>query len=333
MRTVSQLQMPVTGAPRGEGKIVGRAIADGGVASNALRPEGLVPGGLVAGLASGVVRESGLGEKLLQVGELAAAAGKTVRAIHLYEELGLLRPDARSKGRFRLYDPQAVTRVRWIGKLHDLGMSLSRIQEVVAEWEGAPSAGRAMSKVRSIYVSKLEETRAQIARLRDLERELTESIDYLDTCETCDSSLSDEAPIPDFSVAVVRRLPQIAETSHMHSHPTSTTGDAESAPEVGSCASCAMRERENEPELVAGIHHYPIVHHSIDHHSIEQAGADVAARGNVPRARPSSASTVGEQVGVKPAGGKPSAARGKPSSGKPSSLKVSAGKPSRSVGE
>jgi DNA-binding transcriptional MerR regulator len=263
-----------------------------------------------------------LGEKLLQVGELAAAAGKTVRAIHLYEELGLLRPDARSKGRFRLYDPQAVTRVRWIGKLHDLGMSLSQIQEVVAEWEGAPSAGRAMSKVRSIYVSKLEETRTQIARLRDLERELTESIDYLDTCETCDSSLSDEAPIPDFSVAVVRRLPQIAETSHTHSHPTS--GDAEGAPEVGSCASCAMRERENEPELVAGIHHYPI-----DHSPIEQGGAEVAARGNVPRARPSS---VGKQAaGGKLSSSKPSSS--KPSSTKPSSSKLSAGKPSRSVGE
>ena len=214
MRTVSQLQMPVTGTPRletgvVERSLVERSLVDGLVAG--LAQAGLAQAGLAqAGLAQGGVRESGSGEKLLQVGELAAAAGKTVRAIHLYEELGLLRPDARSKGRFRLYDPQAVTRVRWIGKLHDLGMSLSQIQEVVAEWEGAPSAGRAMSKVRSIYVSKLEETRTQIARLQDLERELTESIDYLDTCETCDSSLSDEAPIPDFSVAVVRRLPQIA---------------------------------------------------------------------------------------------------------------------------
>ena len=62
-------------------------------------------------------------ERLLQVGELAKAAGKTVRAIHHYEEIGLLKPDARSKGRFRLYDPSAVTRVRWISKLHDLGMN------------------------------------------------------------------------------------------------------------------------------------------------------------------------------------------------------------------
>src|SRR5947209_7637254 len=58
-------------------------------------------------------------DDLLQVGDLAKQSGKTVRAIHLYEELGLLRPHARSKGRYRLFSADAVTRVRWIGKLQD----------------------------------------------------------------------------------------------------------------------------------------------------------------------------------------------------------------------
>ena len=60
---------------------------------------------------------------LLQVGDLARESGKTVRAIHLYEELGLLRPHARSKGRFRLFGQDALIRVRWIGKLQDLGLT------------------------------------------------------------------------------------------------------------------------------------------------------------------------------------------------------------------
>lgn len=123
---------------------------------------------------------------LLQVGDLARAAGKTVRAIHHYEELGLLAPSARSKGRFRLYEPSAVARVRWIGKLHDLGMSLAEIRVVLEGWEAAPSAPGAMAKVRGIYAEKLDETRAQIARLVDLERELEASLTYLDTCDRCD---------------------------------------------------------------------------------------------------------------------------------------------------
>ena len=128
----------------------------------------------------------GLSEQLLQVGDLAKASGKTVRAIHHYEEVGLLKPHARSKGRYRLYDQAAVTRVRWIGKLHDLGLSLSQIQEVVAAWESAPSAPEAMARIRSMYLQKLQETRAQISNLMSLERELLASIDYLDTCDTCD---------------------------------------------------------------------------------------------------------------------------------------------------
>src|SRR5215212_11812259 len=70
-------------------------------------------------------------EDLLQVGDLAKLCGKSVRAIHLYEELGLLRPHARSKGRYRLFSQDAVMRVRWIGKLQDLGLSLPTIQTVV----------------------------------------------------------------------------------------------------------------------------------------------------------------------------------------------------------
>jgi MerR family copper efflux transcriptional regulator len=123
---------------------------------------------------------------LLQVGDIAKAVGKTVRAIHHYEEVGLLRPHARSKGRYRLYDESALARVRWIGKMHDLGLSLSQIQEMVETWEAAPSAPGAMAHMKSVYRTKLDETRAQIGRLEMLERELTASLQYLDTCETCD---------------------------------------------------------------------------------------------------------------------------------------------------
>jgi MerR family transcriptional regulator, copper efflux regulator len=126
------------------------------------------------------------GERLLLVGDLAKASGKTVRAIHHYEEVGLLRPHARSKGRYRLYDQASLDRLRWIGKLHDLGLSLGQIQEMVELWETASSAPGAMARIRAVYRQKLEETRAQITHLTALERELAASVEYLDTCDTCD---------------------------------------------------------------------------------------------------------------------------------------------------
>lgn len=124
---------------------------------------------------------------LMQVGDLAREAGKTVRAIHLYEEMELLKPAARSKGRYRLYGPEALVRIRWIGKLQDLGLSLTDIKAIVKEVEAegrASSAPSAMVKVREVYKQKLDDTRAQIDRLRTLEREIMASLDYLDTCKS-----------------------------------------------------------------------------------------------------------------------------------------------------
>lgn len=134
---------------------------------------------------AGEVRGTGE-EELLQVGELAKAIGRSVRAIHLYEELGLLKPHGRSKGKYRLFDQDALVRARWIAKLQDLGLTLAQIQEVVREWEQAPSAPGAMNLMRSTYRSKLAETRELIRRLRGLESELAASLHYLETCSTCD---------------------------------------------------------------------------------------------------------------------------------------------------
>ena len=125
-------------------------------------------------------------DKLLQVGDLARESGKTVRALHLYEELDLLRPAARSKGRYRLYSADALVRIRWISKLQDMGFSLADIQTVVKDWESAGSATGAMVKVRDVYKKKLDETRATIRRLEALEHEIRASLAYLDTCDVCD---------------------------------------------------------------------------------------------------------------------------------------------------
>jgi len=125
----------------------------------------------------------------MQVGDLARESGKTVRAIHLYEELDLVRPAARSKGRFRLYGTEALLRIRWISKLQDLGFSLPDIQVVAKEFDDAADAGSAstaMARMRELYRTKLEQTRAQLQRLQTLEHEIVASLEYLETCEVCD---------------------------------------------------------------------------------------------------------------------------------------------------
>ncbi len=125
-------------------------------------------------------------KKLLKVGDLAKAACKTVRAIHLYEELGLLSPDTRSTGGYRLYGEEAVGRVIWITKLQDMGFSLPDIQALLREWETASTAPTGMRVVRAIFEQKLRETRETILRMKELEKDLEASLSYLESCHSCE---------------------------------------------------------------------------------------------------------------------------------------------------
>jgi DNA-binding transcriptional MerR regulator len=125
-------------------------------------------------------------QKPLKVGELARRTGKTVRALHLYEELGLVKPIHRSKGGFRVYAPSTISRVEWISKLQEAGFSLHQLQEFLRGLSEDHVASLAMLRVRGVYEEHLRQTRQQIARLRELERELEASIEYLDGCKTCE---------------------------------------------------------------------------------------------------------------------------------------------------
>ena len=123
---------------------------------------------------------------LLKIGELAKRTGKTVRAVHLYEELGLLAPAVRSKGGFRLYHGRAVTRIEWISKLQDLGFSLTEIKAFLRDWEHSETGTQAISRLREIFSDKLHETRETIGRLNQLVTDLQETLKYMDSCRSCE---------------------------------------------------------------------------------------------------------------------------------------------------
>jgi MerR family transcriptional regulator, copper efflux regulator len=121
-------------------------------------------------------------DELLRVGDLARISGKTVRAIHHYEELGLIEPVRRSKGHYRLFTPETRIRVQWIGKLQSLGLSLTEIRQAVTERGASPTARRAAAELRALYDEKLREVRQKLGELRELENELAASLAYLDHC-------------------------------------------------------------------------------------------------------------------------------------------------------
>jgi len=123
--------------------------------------------------------------KLMRVGELAKAVGKTVRAMHLYEELGLLEPRSRSEGGFRMYGPEAIDRIHWIVKLQAIGFTLAEIQGFVRDFQDAGSGREATTRVRALFTEKQAQIREQIVQLQVIENDLSEALAYLDSCQTC----------------------------------------------------------------------------------------------------------------------------------------------------
>jgi MerR family transcriptional regulator, thiopeptide resistance regulator len=84
----------------------------------------------------GIERTSAPGQAW-KVGELAKATGLTVRALHYYDEIGLLSPSHRTKAGHRLYVSEDVTRLYRVSLLRRLGFPLEQIASVLEhpEWQ------------------------------------------------------------------------------------------------------------------------------------------------------------------------------------------------------
>lgn len=69
---------------------------------------------------------------MLTIGQLAAHAGVTVRAVRHYHQRGLLAEPERDASGYRRYDAQAVVELIRIKTLADAGVPLARIDELLA---------------------------------------------------------------------------------------------------------------------------------------------------------------------------------------------------------
>jgi DNA-binding transcriptional MerR regulator len=102
-------------------------------------------------------------ERTWRVGELAAAAGLTVRALHHFDEIGLVRPAARTAAGHRLYTAADVRRLYRVLALRQLGVPLAEIGEAL---DGG------VDDVEQAVRAQLGQVDDHLVRLRDLRRRL-----------------------------------------------------------------------------------------------------------------------------------------------------------------
>src|SRR3954468_6147915 len=103
---------------------------------------------------------------MLTIGQLAAYAGVTVRAVRHYHQVGLLPEPERDDSGYRRYGPTAVVSLIKIRTLADAGVPLSQIRLVLdADAAALAEAVERIDGQLRDEIERLETSRKQIAQL------------------------------------------------------------------------------------------------------------------------------------------------------------------------
>lgn len=109
----------------------------------------------------------------LTIGKLARLADVSSNAVRFYEREGLMQVPAKADSGYRLYDAQAVQRLRFIKQAQHCGFTLSEIQVLLLMRDGASSC---CNDVRSKVVEKKLELESRIKVMKTMSQALDQLI-------------------------------------------------------------------------------------------------------------------------------------------------------------
>jgi MerR family Zn(II)-responsive transcriptional regulator of zntA len=109
----------------------------------------------------------------LTIGKVASRVKVSTDTLRYYEREGLITPAAKSNGGYRLYDPDAVRRVRFIKRAQQCGFTLAEIRALL---ELRASDRACCRDVRRLAVEKKLQLEAKIKAMRAISKALDEVI-------------------------------------------------------------------------------------------------------------------------------------------------------------
>jgi MerR family transcriptional regulator, thiopeptide resistance regulator len=111
----------------------------------------------------------------LKVGELAKRTGLTIRTLHHYDEIGLVKPSRHGESGYRLYTADDLARLQQVVSLRRLGFSLEEVRDCLDRPDFSPL---------ELINSQIKRLREQIAREQELCHRLEAIRDHLDVAES-----------------------------------------------------------------------------------------------------------------------------------------------------
>jgi DNA-binding transcriptional MerR regulator len=115
----------------------------------------------------------------LTIGQAAAAAGVTRKAVRVYEAKGLLPVAGRTPAGYRIYDHHDVETLTFIKRARKLGLHLDDIGKIFAIRNGGTPPCAA---VRAMLDERISEIDATVTELLSLRRSLTSTRRRADDC-------------------------------------------------------------------------------------------------------------------------------------------------------
>jgi len=106
--------------------------------------------------------------RLRRITEFARDAGVTVRALHLYDRLGLLKPAALTESGYRLYGEAELAQLEQILALRFVGFTLEQIKELLGG--STPPLATALRMQREVIVRRKRRLDSALAAIDEAER-------------------------------------------------------------------------------------------------------------------------------------------------------------------
>ena len=98
------------------------------------------------------------------IGRLSRQTGIAAETLRYYERRGLITPAQRTHAGYRLYEPDAAQRLRFIRRAQTLGFSLDEIAELLVLNDNPAESAASVKRLTQAKISDIE------TRIRDLER-------------------------------------------------------------------------------------------------------------------------------------------------------------------
>jgi MerR family mercuric resistance operon transcriptional regulator len=103
------------------------------------------------------------------ISQLAQAVGVPATTLRYYERAGLLHPEDRSQGNYRLYSDVSLRRLKFIRAAQAIGFTLDDVKRLLGNNEGKPLA---CSDVQALIADRLTDIDRRLKDLRHVQRVL-----------------------------------------------------------------------------------------------------------------------------------------------------------------